>query len=190
MPIVQVLFFKCCRGICRYKFFIRKSIYSLCFTLINFQSYFWPQLLLWRILYSPMIVVSSIQRSSPWFNIYIVSIVRTNCKSWQNYPNKNVFVMRFYSESLIKEMKTIQIHIRSNFNMIGSYIGFFSCFLPVLLFFSEIFIGIVWRYQRGNQNSYIEEEKTIQCQKEKHKATSNDLQSIHIQLKIEQHKPH
>jgi hypothetical protein len=62
------------------------------------------------------------------------------------------------------------------------------------------------RYQRGNQNPYIEEEQTTQWpqdtkgaiririskknrqhngQKKKSKRTNNDLQNIHIKLKIE-----
>ena len=36
----------------------------------------------------------------------------------------------------------------------------------------------------GNQNPYIEEEQT-RDQKKKHKRTNNDLQNIHIKLKIE-----
>jgi hypothetical protein len=43
----------------------------------------------------------------------------------------------------------------------------------------------VSRYQRGNQNSYIEEEQTTQWSKEKYKRTNNDQQNIHIKLKIE-----
>jgi hypothetical protein len=35
--------------------------------------------------------------------------------------------------------------------------------------------------KRGNQNPYIEEEQTTQW----HKRTNNDLQNIHIKLKIE-----
>jgi len=46
------------------------------------------------------------------------------------------------------------------------------------------FIRRVWRYQRGNQNPYIEEEQTIQWPKEKGQ-NENDLQNIHIKLKIE-----
>ena len=42
------------------------------------------------------------------------------------------------------------------------------------------------RYQRGNQNPYIEEEQTTQRPKEKvQKKTNNDLQNIHITSKIE-----
>ena len=62
------------------------------------------------------------------------------------------------------------------------------------------------RYQRGNQNPYIKEEQTIQWpkytkrviiiriskknrqhndQKKKDKRTNNDIQNIHIKLKIE-----
>ena len=44
------------------------------------------------------------------------------------------------------------------------------------------------RYQRSNQNPYIEEEQTTQWPKEKvqkPKRTNNDLQNIHIKLKIE-----
>ena len=40
------------------------------------------------------------------------------------------------------------------------------------------------RYQRGNQNPYIEREKTTQWPTEKYKRTNNDLQNIHIRLKI------
>ena len=39
---------------------------------------------------------------------------------------------------------------------------------------------IVCRYQRGNQNPYIEEEQTTQWPKEKVQRTNNDLQNIHI----------
>ena len=35
----------------------------------------------------------------------------------------------------------------------------------------------------GNQNPYIEEEQTTQCPKEK--VQNDDLQNIHIKLKIE-----
>jgi hypothetical protein len=38
--------------------------------------------------------------------------------------------------------------------------------------------------QRANQNPQIEEEQTIQWQKKKYKRTNNDLQIIHIKLKI------
>jgi len=40
----------------------------------------------------------------------------------------------------------------------------------------------VWRYQRSNQNPYIEEEQSTQFngQKKKYKRTNNDLQNIHI----------
>jgi len=48
----------------------------------------------------------------------------------------------------------------------------------------------VCRFQRGNQNPYIEEEQTTQWPKEKYKRTNNDLQNIHIKLKIEKHEPH
>jgi hypothetical protein len=41
------------------------------------------------------------------------------------------------------------------------------------------------RYQRGNQNLYIEEEQTTQWQKEEDKRRNNDQQNIHIKLKIE-----
>ena len=38
----------------------------------------------------------------------------------------------------------------------------------------------VWRYQRGNQNPYIEKDQTTQWPKEKkYKRTNNDLQNIH-----------
>jgi hypothetical protein len=47
------------------------------------------------------------------------------------------------------------------------------------------FGGRVLRYQRANQNPYIGEEQTTQWQKKKHKRTNNELQNIHIKLKIE-----
>jgi phage FluMu protein Com len=40
------------------------------------------------------------------------------------------------------------------------------------------------RYQRVNQTPYIEEEQTTQLPKEKVQRTNNDLQNIHIKLKI------
>jgi hypothetical protein len=43
----------------------------------------------------------------------------------------------------------------------------------------------VLRYQRGNQNPYIEGEQTTQWPREKYIRTNNDLQSIHIKLNIE-----
>ena len=42
----------------------------------------------------------------------------------------------------------------------------------------------VWRYQRGNQNPYIEEQ-TTQWPNEKVQKENNDIQNIHIKLKIE-----
>ena len=44
--------------------------------------------------------------------------------------------------------------------------------------------GRVWRYQRDNQNPYIEEERRTQWPNEKVQRTINDLQNIHIKLKI------
>ena len=42
------------------------------------------------------------------------------------------------------------------------------------------------KIQKGNQNSHIEEEQTKQNgQKKRYKRTTNDLQNIHIKLKIE-----
>ena len=43
--------------------------------------------------------------------------------------------------------------------------------------------------RRGNQNSYIEEGQTMRCPKENDKKTNNDLQNIHIKLKIDKHEP-
>ena len=43
----------------------------------------------------------------------------------------------------------------------------------------------VWRYQRGIRNPYIEEEQTTQWPKEKAQKDKQDLQNIHIELKIE-----
>ena len=45
----------------------------------------------------------------------------------------------------------------------------------------EIVTRRVWRYQRGNQNP----NRQHNGQKKKHKMTNNDLQNIHIKLKIE-----
>jgi len=52
--------------------------------------------------------------------------------------------------------------------------------------------GRVWRCQEGIQNQSIEEGQTTQWhrQTKKDKWTNNDLQSIHIKLKIEWHDPH
>jgi hypothetical protein len=43
----------------------------------------------------------------------------------------------------------------------------------------------VWRYQKGNQNPYIEEEQTTQWPNEKVQKNNNDLQNMHIKQKIE-----
>jgi hypothetical protein len=56
--------------------------------------------------------------------------------------------------------------------------------------FHETSVGMVmsrrvWRYQRGNQNPYIEEEQTIQWPKGKVQKINYDLQNIHIKLKVE-----
>ena len=37
----------------------------------------------------------------------------------------------------------------------------------------------VWRYQKGNQNPYIEEEQTTSWPRKKYKRTNNDLQNTH-----------
>jgi hypothetical protein len=48
----------------------------------------------------------------------------------------------------------------------------------------------VRRYQRGNQNPYISKKnRQHNGQKKKYKKTNNDLQNIHIKLKIELHEP-
>ena len=39
-------------------------------------------------------------------------------------------------------------------------------------------------YQRGNHNPYIEEEQTTQWPKEKVQRTNNNLQNMHLKLKI------
>jgi len=41
------------------------------------------------------------------------------------------------------------------------------------------------RYQRGNQNPYIEEEQTQWPKDKSTKGQKDDLQNIHIKLKIE-----
>jgi hypothetical protein len=46
----------------------------------------------------------------------------------------------------------------------------------------------VWRYQRGNQNPYIEEGQTTQWLKEKGQKDNNDLQNTTKKLKIEEHE--
>ena len=46
-----------------------------------------------------------------------------------------------------------------------------------------------WRYQRGNQNPYIEGQ-TTQWPKEKSTKGQQRSTNIHIKLKIEQHEPH
>ena len=48
----------------------------------------------------------------------------------------------------------------------------------------------IWRYQRGNQNSYIEGQ-TIQWPKEKGtKGQTMIYKTLSRKLKIEQHEPH
>jgi hypothetical protein len=46
----------------------------------------------------------------------------------------------------------------------------------------------VWRFQRGNQNPYIEDH--TMSKKNKYKRRNNELQNIRIKLKIEKHEPH
>jgi len=60
-----------------------------------------------------------------------------------------------------------------------------ALFCPITT--SKLFISLrrVWRFQRGNQKPYIEEEHTTQWPKEKVQEDKNDLQNIHIKLKIE-----
>ena len=41
------------------------------------------------------------------------------------------------------------------------------------------------RYQRGNPNPNIKKKRQNNGQKKKYKRTNNDLQKIHIKLKIE-----
>jgi hypothetical protein len=43
----------------------------------------------------------------------------------------------------------------------------------------------IWRYQSANLNPYIEEVQTTQWPKESLQRTNNDLQNLHIKLKIE-----
>jgi hypothetical protein len=50
---------------------------------------------------------------------------------------------------------------------------------------SSLVLRRIWRHQRGNHNLYIKDEHTTQWSKEKVQRTNNDLQSIHIKLKIE-----
>jgi hypothetical protein len=47
------------------------------------------------------------------------------------------------------------------------------------------FIYYILLYQRGNKNSYIEEEQTNGQKEKKYKKSNNYLQNIHIKLKIE-----
>jgi hypothetical protein len=42
----------------------------------------------------------------------------------------------------------------------------------------------------GTHNPLIKDEQTKQWAKKKEKRANNDLQNIHIKLKIEQHEPH
>jgi len=62
----------------------------------------------------------------------------------------------------------------------------YKIMLIMFIFFTkitQIYIRRDWRYQRGNHNPYIEEEHNDQMKK--YKRTNNDLQNIHIKLKIE-----
>ena len=42
----------------------------------------------------------------------------------------------------------------------------------------KLILRRVWRYQRGNQNPYIEEDRQHNGQMKKDKRTNNDLQNI------------
>jgi hypothetical protein len=55
----------------------------------------------------------------------------------------------------------------------------------ISVWWNQIWVRRVWRYQRGNQNLYIEEQTT-----QKKKRTNSNLQNINKILKIKQHKPH
>ena len=48
-----------------------------------------------------------------------------------------------------------------------------------------VVVKIIWIYQTGIQNPYIEEKQTPNGQKKKDQRTKNNLQNIHIKLKIE-----
>ena len=64
------------------------------------------------------------------------------------------------------------------------YGSFKTCLSP---FYTHIFkkiLKVQTMYQRGNRNPYIEEEQTTQWPKEKVQKDKNDLQNIHINLKI------
>ena len=56
-------------------------------------------------------------------------------------------------------------------------------FVHLTILQNIIFKNRVWRYQRGYQNPYIEDEQKTQWPKEKCKRTNNDLQNMHIKLK-------
>jgi hypothetical protein len=73
-----------------------------------------------------------------------------------------------------------------------SVLGFTASDCPFVIFniFLCYFFYILYKKslkipKGGNQNPYIEEEQTTQWPKEKYKRTNNDLQNIHIKLKIE-----
>ena len=56
----------------------------------------------------------------------------------------------------------------------------------IIFFLKGSWLRRVWRYQRGNQNPYISKKnRQHNGQKKKYKRTNNDLQNIHIKLKIE-----
>jgi len=85
-------------------------------------------------------------------------------------------------------------------NLIGLYKHFFhhssyvcNWFIPHLQMYSasclltsqSVLVIEFILERRDNQNSYIKEEQTTQWPKKKSKRTNNDLQNIHIKLKIE-----
>ena len=70
----------------------------------------------------------------------------------------------------------IEIYYRSFFSY-NHTAHFISC---TLLWYRR-----VWRYQRGNQNPYIEEEQTKQWSKEKVQKDKQRSTNIYIKLKIE-----
>jgi hypothetical protein len=70
--------------------------------------------------------------------------------------------------SLVNEkLTTIREELQSPFQSNGSWFLFTFLFWIFLFAMDECCIRRVWRYQRGNQNPYIEEEQTTQWPKEK-----------------------
>ena len=64
-----------------------------------------------------------------------------------------------------------------------------GCIPRNVMFSFAVFLRRVCKYQRGNQNPYIEEEQTTQWLKKKDKRINNDLQNIYLNERLRNTNP-